>query len=85
MTGYSTIMRKLFTLIIVLLFSMFAIESYCQSLGNQDKLTESMDSLSKVFGDLYGAGGRRAARTLCAGADKTVAARVGGYKSTVFR
>lgn len=56
MTGYSTIMRKLFTLIIVLLFSMFAIESYCQSLGNQDKLTESMDSLSKVFGDLYGAG-----------------------------
>lgn len=49
-------MRKHFTLIIVLLFSMFSIESYCQSLGNQDKCTESMDSLSIVFGDLYGAG-----------------------------
>lgn len=56
MTGYRTIMRKQFTLIIVLLSSMFAIESYCQSLGHQDKFTESMDSLSKVFGDLYGAG-----------------------------
>ena len=49
-------MRKHFTLIMVFLFSMFSIESYCQSLGNNDKRTESMDSLSIVFGDLYGTG-----------------------------
>ena len=49
-------MRKLVTFIIVLLSSMLFIDSYCQSVADESKRTESMDSLSAAFGDLYGAG-----------------------------
>ena len=48
-------MRKLFTVIFVLLSSMFFINCYCQS-ADDSRTLESMDSLSAAFGDLYGAG-----------------------------
>lgn len=49
-------MRKFVTFIIFILFSMFSIECYCQSYADDGRSNESMDSLSMVFGDLYGAG-----------------------------
>ena len=61
-------MRKLFTFIVVLLSSMFFINCYCQS-ADDSRMIAPMDSLSAVFGDLFGAGMNREMQVINPDAD----------------
>ena len=61
-------MRKLFTLIVVLLSSMFFINCYCQS-ADDGRIIEPMDSLSAALGDLFGAGMNNQMRAINPDAD----------------
>ena len=61
-------MRKLFAFIVVLLSSMFFINCYCQS-ADDSRMIAPMDSLSAVFGDLFGAGMNREMQVINPDAD----------------
>ena len=61
-------MRKLFIFIVVLLSSMFFINCYCQS-ADDSRMIAPMDSLSAVFGDLFGAGMNREMQVINPDAD----------------